>query len=96
MPNGVPKMMRYSVILAWMRYMLPIAPPALLKTHSCSYGETPDWIEASSGKGLAVMCFGPWVARREVTMWLIVPAVLLGYFVRASWKRVFMSSGLKI
>lgn len=32
----LPKMIRYSVTEAWMMYMAPMAPPALLNTHSSS------------------------------------------------------------
>jgi hypothetical protein len=37
-PNGVPKMIRYSVMDAWMMYMLPMAPPALLNSHCSASG----------------------------------------------------------
>jgi hypothetical protein len=35
--GSLPKMIRYSVTLAWMMYMAPMAPPALLKIHSSSW-----------------------------------------------------------
>lgn len=53
-------------------------------------------MEEVSGKGEAVMWLDPCFSRRLVTIWLTVAAVELGCKVRASWKRVCMSVGLKM
>ena len=86
-PNGVPKMMRYSVMEACMMYMAPIAPPALLRNHSdvsvlmITVGLNATTEDGSSVRG--AVCGN--VAVKLARMWLIMPWVSSGEAAMASF-----------
>lgn len=64
--------MRYSVILACMRNIAPIAPPALLKTHSLGFGTYPETVpfaaieRGAAEKGVLIVYDGCDAAREEM------------------------------
>lgn len=78
-------MMRYSVMEAWMMYMAPMAPPALLNTHSW-------WFEL---RAISFVEEG-YVSVRLVTMWLMIAGMSsFGEAAMASWATACKNSGVK-